>query len=134
MTFESLDNSNKDPKINSRGQFEIDFSEMENVSKKYNIHVSLLSLHGSEWFACGMPIEEYVKERDLQVEELKSKGHNSEELIKLMSKKDGIWYMLYHGHEFTIPEWEKQIELDKLYDNSDRTAKQKHSDYLYGRD
>ena len=109
MNMESL---NKDNIVGKQLDL-ISQEDLSSISKKYNINENLLTKIEDKYFACNMPIEEYVNER-AEIAKQNNMGD-----VNFLSKIDGKWFALFHGRQLDLEEWKKQVDLDKLYNSSD---------------
>ena len=106
--------------------------EQVKIAKENNVHENLLNKVNGKWLACGMPIEDFKKERTEIVEKLDSEGYKIGE-PNLLSKINGIWHILYHRKQVTTEKWKSKIDLERLYDDRNRTPAQKLSDQIFHR-
>lgn len=119
-------------------QMDIDFpveTSKEDINlavKKYNVHENLLTKKDSGWFACNMPIEEYIKER-AEIAKEHDVGN-----LNFLSKMNNEWNVLYHGEQLSISKWKKEVERAKdreeIYRNDPNDDDDRRRRHLYGQD
>ena len=86
--------------------------ELKEFAQKNQIHENLLNKVKGEWLACGMPIEEFLSERENKILGIKYSGYDIN--AKYLSKISGVWRILYESRQLTIDEWKKEVDKEKL--------------------
>ena len=132
----------KESMIQSKIEFpkedkEIIENERLEIQNEFNLHEDIMTFFRGQWLACGMPIIKYVEERNSEREKLIADGYELGD-INFLSKKNGVWRVLFHNKQISLPEW-KKINKENIKDLAGKTAddiikenniEQRHKIYL----